>query len=474
MKQQRHIYIILGSASIFILLISVLAASALFRPHLQAHAHSAAARMQISVLPMHPMYKMAVTMKSGKGALSCLNQRTRPLCYTPQQIRQAYGVTPLLKAGITGKGRIITIIDAFQSPTVRQDLHLFDTLFGLNDPQLNIIAPFGVTPFNPKDPVQTAFAGEIALDVEWAHAIAPDATINLLLGNVKGGTIQDQLQALLQATGYAVKHNMGSVISQSFGAGESCLSRNFIQAEHQVFQQARAQQQSVFASVGDSGAAALQCDKQGQVVTLAQGVNYPASDPLVTGVGGTTLSLARSGAYLKETVWNESENGAGATGGGVSQIFKLPAYQQQIVNQNGRGISDIALDADPLTGVPVVTSSLEPGKTMLIPIGGTSLGAPVAAAMTALFDQASGGRLGFLNSALYRLGQNAASKQAFHDITAGNNTFAFQDGNGNIVTVDGFPAAQGWDAPTGLGTPNAEQLATLLPKFVQANDGADL
>lgn len=212
----------------------------------------------------------------------------------------------------------------------------------------------------------------------------------------------------------------------------------------------------------------------------------------MTSVGGTTLLASASGAYISETVWNESQQGDGATGGGVSTVFALPAFQQNIVNSQMRVVDDISLDADPLTGVPVVTSSLMGGGTMIVPFGGTSIGSPMAAGMVALFDQAVGGkRLGFLNSALYRISQNAtAYEQAFHDVTAGNNTFVFkQSANktvtkavkvanaqnvGKVATIQGFQAANGWDVPTGLGTPDAANLAKLLPQFIQAGDGADL
>lgn len=204
-------------------------------------------------------------------------------------------------------------------------------------------------------------------------------------------------------------------------------------------------------------------------------MNYPASDPLVTSVGGTTLQVAADGTYVGETTWDGSQHGTGATGGGISNVFALPTYQQNIVNAGGRGVSDIALDADPLTGVPIVTSSMMPGETMLIPTGGTSVGAPVAAAMTALFDQAAGGkRLGFLNSAFYRISQAAVYAQAFHDVQTGNNTFTFKNGNGSRGTITGFEAGAGWDSPTGVGSPDAANLATLLPLFITAGDGAGL
>jgi subtilase family serine protease len=460
-----------------LVLVGVLLGTVLWRAPLGgAHAAEVPKQsiIQASVLPLKPMYKQAVKM--GTNAKGCLQSATLPLCYSPQQLRMAYGVQPLIARGITGKGRIITIIDAFQDPTIRADLHLFDTLFGLNDPQLNIIAPFGLTRFNPKDPAQTGFAGEIALDVEWAHAIAPGATIDLVLANVQQESLQGELAALIRATGFAVHNNIGSVISQSFGVSEECVGNALLQQAHAIFQLARAQKQTVFASAGDSGAAVVRCAANGQPVALERGVNYPASDPLVTSVGGTTLQIAGNGAYVGETAWNESQRNGGATGGGISNVFAVPAYQQNIVNAGGRGVSDIALDADPLTGVPIVTSSMMPGETMLIPTGGTSVGAPVAAGLTALFDQASGNkRLGFLNSAFYRISQSPAIyAQAFQDVKTGNNTFTFKNGNGQSETVPGFESGARWDSPTGIGSPDAANLATVLPLFIMPEDGAGL
>lgn len=431
--------------------------------------------MLASILPLHPQYSRAVTMgQAAMAHMSCAQSKASPFCYSPQQIRQAYDVQPLLARGITGKNRTITIIDAFQDPTVKADLHLFDQMFGLPDPQLNVLAPFGLTPFRPKDPAQTGFAGEIGLDVEWAHALAPQATIDLVLANVKTETLQGELTALFQATAFAVAQNLGSVISQSFGVSESCAGKAFIQQEHKLFQQAARQHQTVFASAGDSGSAALQCNAQGQPVAIARGVNYPASDPLVSSVGGTTLLAGRNGQYISELTWNDSALGAGATGGGSSQVFAQPVFQKQSVRSTHRFVSDLALDADPLTGVLVVSSQIMPGKTVLIPIGGTSVGSPVAAGLVALFDQASGTRLGFLNSALYRLSLSQLAGQAFHDVRLGNNTFLFQNMQRQVVTIPGFGAARGWDAPTGVGTPQAANLARLLPGFIKANDGAGL
>ncbi|BCL77934.1 S53 family peptidase [Ktedonobacteria bacterium brp13] len=432
------------------------------------------------VTPMRPQWGEAVKMNNGNLTLKCLNSNVAPRCYSPQQIRQAYGVTPLLQAGITGKGRIITLIEAFQDPTIASELALFDQTFGLNNPQLNILTPFGKTPFDPKDAAQTAFAGETALDVEWAHAMAPDATIDVVEGNVKDETNPGQLTALLQATNFAVQSNLGSVISQSFGVSEQCLSSTFIQQAHQIYEQARAQKQTVFASAGDNGAAAIQCNTAtGMAASIVQGIEYPASDPLVTSVGGTSLQAAADGTYQSEVTWNTSQQNAGATGGGYSVVFARPPFQQHVVLGNARGIADIAFNANPLTGVPVVTSSLKPGQTLLIPIGGTSLGVPAIAGITALFDQAAGNtRLGFINSALYRIQQHPDIYAAtFHDITQGNNSFFFQVAKGqNIMSAEiaGFNAQPGWDPPTGLGTFIADAMARVLPEYIHANDGSTL
>lgn len=431
-------------------------------------------KMMASILPMEPMYGMAVNMDemtqpsaaNAQAAASCLTSTAEPLCYSPQQIYQAYDMQPLLSAGTDGTGETITIIDAFQDPTVQTDLQQFDQLFGLPDPTLNIITPFGLTPFNANDPAQTGFAGEIGLDVEWAHAIAPGATIDLVLANVQQETLQGELGALLQATQYAVQNKVGDVISQSFGASESCVGAATIQQEHQIFAQAQAQGQTVFASAGDTGAAAVQCDANGNPITLAQGVNYPASDPLVTSVGGTTLQASQAGQYISETAWNESQQGDGATGGGFSAVFPQPAFQQGIVQSDARAVADVSFDADPLTGVPVVSSEIMPGQTVLIPIGGTSVGSPVMAGITALLDQALGQDVGFLNTAFYQISQSNVYGQAFHDIQTGNNAFVFQAANGQVGTVNGFQAATGWDNPTGVGTPDVANLANVLPSFL--------
>ena len=219
---------------------------------------------------------------------------TNPIpCYGPAQIRGAYNVP----SNVTGKGETIAIVDAFQSPTIRDDLALFDSAFGVPSATLNIIAPQGLTPFDPTNADEVSWAGEISLDVEYSHAIAPDATIDLVLAK------SDQDTDIFAAQQYVVQHNLGDVFSQSFGEAESCMDPALLAQTHKLFQQAALERMSVFASAGDDGAALPSCDGS----TFIKAVSTPASDPLVTSVGGTHLNADfTTGAYQSESVWNDS------------------------------------------------------------------------------------------------------------------------------------------------------------------------
>ncbi|HEY5005868.1 MAG TPA: S53 family peptidase [Ktedonobacteraceae bacterium] len=398
----------------------------------------------------------------------CLDNPTpspiAPRCYSPQQIRNAYDVTGLLKAGITGKGRTIVIIDASSSPTLQSDVHLYDQLYGLKDPKLNVIAPFGVPPVNPSIYVETA------LDVETAHSLAPDATIDLLLtgDTTKVTTIEGLFYDLLAPVKYAVDHNLGDVISISYGAGESCFDKTYLHYEHEIFEQAQQKGISVFVSAGDSGAAILSCSSPASEIGLfsGKGTSIPASDPLVSSVGGTTLNATvGAGKYVSETTWNEDAVFDGATGGGFSSVFPRPGYQDGLPGVGRyRGLPDVSWDADPLTGVPVVVSIL--GGTYILPVGGTSVGAPAWAGLTALFNQYAGKRLGFLNGAFYRILKSKSYGSTFQDIKTGNNSVNGFDVNGKLVPVIGYNAGPGWDAVTGVGTPDVDDLAVLLKQYV--------
>jgi subtilase family serine protease len=391
-----------------------------------------------------------------------------PQCYSPQQLRNAYEITPLLKSGVTGKKRTIVLIEASSIPTLQSDLHTFDQIFGLKDPHLRIIAPFGIPPFN-----LTAYT-EAALDVQLSHSIAPDANIDVIIANysLQAPTIESIVSALMKATKYAVDHNLGDVISLSFGVNEDCFDSAYYQYQHAILQEARAKHISIVAAAGDAGTAILSCPSPAATSGFyyAKGTTV-LDDPLVTLVGGTTLHASvGKGMYQSETTWNAN---GGATGGGFSRVFFRPLYQSGVTGSRYRGEPDVAWVGDPTTGVPVVISLN--GGIYIVPAGGTSMGAPAWAGLVALFDQYAGRRLGFLSAGLYRILQNKHSySHAFHDIMTGNNTVRVIDLKGNITTITGYDATRGWDAVTGLGTPKAAALAPLLARLVYRNDGTNL
>jgi subtilase family serine protease len=406
-----------------------------------------------SAVSIHPQYIYAGKPQAGT-TFSCQSNTAAVRCYGPAQIRTAYNIQSVLDKGITGKGRNIVIIDAFDAPTIREDLATFDKLFGLNDPQLNIYYPDGKTPFDYSDDNQVGWSGEITLDVEWAHAVAPDATIQLVLA--KSNNDAD----ILSATKYAVQHNLGDVISQSFGEGETCVDPKLLKQEHQLFFEASLKGITLFASAGDQGSAQPACDGSNNYFLSA---SSPATDPFVTSVGGTQLNAdATTGEYKSEVVWNEPNYGS-AGGGGYSTIYRTPFYQlgTQGIGKY-RGGPDIAYNGAINGGVLTVWNPDGAGQAVYI-FGGTSAGSPQWAGIAALGAQLAKHRLGLINPALYALGHSSLASKVFHDITVGDITYTYEDDNGNVITIQGFSAKKGWDAATGWGTPN---VANLLPALI--------
>ena len=386
-------------------------------------------------------------------------------CYQPSQIQNAYGYSGLLASGVNGAGKTIVIIDAFQNPTIQQDLQTFDSTFGLPNPTLNIIAPQGLTPFDPNDDNQFGWAVEIGLDVQAAHAMAPGATIDLVLA-----TSNDDA-ALLAATKYVVDNHIGDVISQSYGEAEQCMDPSLLAQQHALFAKAVSQGQTVFASSGDSGAAQPACAGDGAI----EAASTPASDPSVTGVGGTTLNAdTTTGAYIGETAWTEpfgcnppavDPSDVNCSGGGFSAVYGRPSWQASQVKSNARGVPDVAYNAGLAGGVLVhlgfLNALLGLPNTVFFIVGGTSAGSPQWAALTADADQLAGHDLGNINPTLYHLGQAKPFYNAdFRDITTGNSDVAEISG--------GFGAGKGWDPVTGLGTPYA---AHLLPNLGNGGQG---
>jgi len=385
----------------------------------------------------HAIFEGVVSKAQPNAHFSCQDTAG---CYDPAQIRKAYGFD---KLSADGTGRTIVIVDAFQSPTIQQDLSLFSSVFNLPAGHLNVIAPDGLTPFDYNSSNQVGWAGEITLDVEWAHAIAPGATLDLVLA--KSNDDAD----ILSATRYAVDHNLGDVISQSFGEGEACMDPALVAAQHVVFQQATAKGITLLASSGDQGSAQPDCNNDGGYFKSA---STPASDPLVTSVGGTRLVADSAGNYGSETTWNEVSTFGAAGGGGFSTIYGTPAYQQRL-GLPSRGVPDVSYNAAIIGGVLAVFS-VPLGQPAFFRFGGTSAGSPQWAGLVADANQMAGGRIGFLNNRIYGWTSSATlENRLFHDITTGDNAFG---------DISGFAATTGWDAATGVGSPKADALVPQL------------
>jgi subtilase family serine protease len=403
-------------------------------------------------------------------------------CYGPADIRKAYGLDPLIDAGFTGAGETIVLIESFGSPTIKADLAQFDSDFGLPDPPaLTVLAPLGpIPPLDTTQPDQVSWAFETTLDVEWAHSMAPGAAIVVLESPVDETQGVQGLPEFLELEKYALEHHLGKIISQSWAATENTLFPEAagpqgprVIADYTAFYtRAALENVTVLASAGDGGSqnAATYSEALGAPTSFYTfpTVNFPSSSPLVTAVGGTTLHLDASDNYQFETVWNDSSNNAGAGGGGVSQIFRIPDYQRFALSpqtrhqlSGHRGIPDISYNADDFnSAILVYLSFLGPTNAGYYLIGGTSEGAPQWAGIVADLNQYSGTHLGFLNPRLYLLGALGGFGDIGRDVTLGNNAYG---------GVPGYNATKGWDLATGWGTPNLKSLPGRFSDFFLLN-----
>jgi subtilase family serine protease len=469
-----------------------------------------AQRQAVGVM-MHPSvsdYTQVSTSETPPTEAQCFSVGRR--CFTPQSTRAAYNVGPLYDEGFDGTGMTIAIVDSYGSDTLAHDLHVYDQAFGLPP----LCGEEGVTcapgmpwlrtfhfqgapatkapPSTSKSPGQeskAAWALEVSLDVETAHAMAPGANI-LLVTTPTAETLGVQgFPDMMNAEQYVVDHGMANVISQSFGSAEDAFgSAQSLMTLRHAFISAQQNGVTVLASSGDDGSAGASKQPVGKGGALLSDptVAWPASDPLVTGVGGTYLCTDPANTTTRtvdsvdppvncQSNPGQAEVGWIAAGGGYSHVFSRPQYQDTLpagstpIPQTTRGVPDIALQASARTGALVYVSlppsgsgglfcGSTPCSTGWYDIGGTSLSCPQWAGLVAIADQMNGGGLGLINPALYSLASNPASYSSeFYDVTTGNNQ-AFAE-------VPGYPATTGWDPVTGLGTPNA---ALLLPALLAA------
>jgi subtilase family serine protease len=394
-------------------------------------------------------------------------------CYTPVQYRVAYDLNPLYSGAatgraITGAGETIVIVDSFGSPTIASDLHTFDTQFGFPDPVLQIDKFGNVPPFDPTNSTQVGWAEETSLDVEYAHSIAPGAKIILAETPVAETEGVTGFPEMMAAEDSLIKSGQADVISQSFGATENTFpgfsSGDFssLLDLRYAFKDAAARGVTVLAGSGDEGVTNFESD--GETLYPMRVNSWPASDPLVTAVGGTQLNLDQAGNKLTpDVVWND---GHGASGGGTSAIFPRPLYQigvSKVVGKN-RGTPDISMSAAVNGGAWVYMSFAgiespgvsDPGWYI---IGGTSEATPIMSGIVALADQQARHRLGQINPALYLLGalqQARVPGTGIVSVTSGNNSFA---------GVTGFNATAGYNLATGWGTIDAAKFVPVLARL---------
>ena len=392
----------------------------------------------------------------------CL-QTIKLRCYSPVQYRVAYDLNPLYRLNVTGKGRTIVIVDSFGSPTIRNDLSVFDQQWGIPaPPTLNILPAGKLPPFNPGDASMAGWAEETTLDVEYAHAIAPGADILLLetpVAETEGITGFPQMMGAEQ---YVIDHNLGDVISQSFGATENTFP-GFAQGDYSrllslrgAFADAARHHVTVLAASGDTGATNDEPD--GATLYPYHAIAWPSSDPLVTSVGGTQLLLAQDGNKIRpDQVWDDMY---GAGGGGLSSIFSRPGYQDSVASVVGRsrGTPDISMSAA-VSGGCWVYQSFEPGGKGWMILGGTSEATPIFAGVVALADQLAGHRLGNIDAALYALGtaswiNNDQYPTGIADVTTGDDSYGGK--------VAGYAAGPGYDLASGWGTVDAFRFVPAL------------
>jgi uncharacterized protein (TIGR03437 family) len=394
---------------------------------------------------------------SRKSSLSPENNIGTSHYLVPDDVATIYNIAPLYKAGIDGTGQSIAVVG--EADINLADIRSFRKRFNLpaKDPKIVLVGPDPGT-------TNTGAVEEADLDLEWSGAIAPNATI-----------IYVNARSVTTSTLYAIDQNLAPVLSESFSGCERA-SQPGLRA---IAQQANAQGITWIVASGDQGAATCDAGAPNQYASKGLGAGFPSSIPEVTAMGGTTLNdiggnywaatngpnLGSALGYIPEIVMNDSaeRHELFSAGSGASAFFPKPVWQTGpgVPQDNARDVPDIALAASPdHHGFEVVTFGT------LAVFGGTSLGTPVFAGVTALLNQylvskgamAAPG-LGNINPNLYRLAQ--ATTDVFHDITTGDNKVPCEQGSPDCIDgLMGYAAGPGYDLATGLGSIDANALVT--------------
>jgi Pro-kumamolisin, activation domain/Bacterial Ig-like domain (group 3) len=401
----------------------------------------------------------------------------------PGDIATIYNINPLYSAGIDGTGMKMVVVGQVDVSASLSDIENFRSAFGLskNDPKQTIV------PGSPNPGTDPGDMGESKLDLEWAGAVAPNATILFITASPT-----PSVGGVFTAAQYAIDQNLAPVISMSYGGCES-INGGFIPSNEVEMQKANTEGITFLASSGDTGAAG--CDSATAKATMGLAVNYPASSPEVTGVGGNefnegsgTYWSATNGtnggtaiSYIPEMAWNDtlSHGTLSASGGGASSCdnagcttgFPKPSWQTGtgVQGDKVRDVPDVAMSASPDHDGYIICDSKScasgiGGNPMIV--GGTSASTPVFAGIVTLLNQFVGGTgLGNINPKLYQLAQTP-SNGVFHDVTTGSNMVPCQSSppSPNCPTKApfqfGYSAGKGYDRVTGLGSVDAHALAT--------------
>jgi subtilase family serine protease len=354
--------------------------------------------------------------------------------YTPDAMHAAYNARPLLTSGVNGSGQTIALfeLDGYNPA----DIQAYSNYYHLGSPQYSDVL------VGPATNTAGSSAAEVELDMEQIAAIAPGAQQKVYIGMNRISDVNDMYNRI-------VNDDSAKIVSISWGLCESSIGNAELQTLNNIFKQGVAQGQAFFAASGDSGA--YDCG------TPALAVDSPADDPNVVAVGGTTLQIGSDGNYLSETAWScafctqRSQQGAGS-GGGVSDYFARSPYQSGPgLNNAHRMVPDVSANADPVTGYSVYCSIAAAGcpDSGWVTVGGTSAATPLWAALAALMNQyltnAHKPTLGSAGAVLYRLYNTAQTYAPYHDVTTGKNLY--------------YEAATGYDLATGMGTPDAWNIA---------------
>ena len=422
-----------------------------------------------------------------------------PCGYQPSEMQTAYILSPLYQQGLDGSGETVVITDAYGSDTIAQDAEVFSQIYGLPDitsQNFSIVRAPGIS--NNPHGVQRGWDGETTLDVEWVHAIAPGAKIALVLATDHA--------SLDEAINYAVVHHLGNTISNSWSSIEGFGNPRTLDRVNRILEMAAAQGIDVNFASGDRG------DEFNTVGFLS--VDFPASSPFATGIGGTSLALNSDNTMAFQTGWGNNLTrianrvSQGSTpvvpplhlgfqfgaGGGASLTFAKPAFQSSLPG-TARMVPDISMLADPFTGVEIIQTIN--GQTFVEVVGGTSVATPMFSGVMAIAAQKNGGAgLGQPAALVYNLPAGAVNDIApFSSPNNVSGTITTSGGTTNVTadqlaaplqntpqyysalynspfstrwfvltfgTDSSLVTAPGWDNVTGVGTPNGLDFITAI------------